>query len=69
MEKELQRKIEWFEKRHERHSNNVKKLEKSRCSDRSPLTQSQLHHAKKEKLRMRDQIRWLKNLEKRLQKN
>ena len=69
MEKELQRKIAWFEKRHEQASEVVEQLENDRRLDRSTRAQKLIRDAKKEKLRMRDQIEWLKKLESQLPKN
>ena len=63
MEKELQRKIEWFEKRHEEQVKIVESIESDRQLNRSTTKQAQLRYAKKEKLRMKDQIAWLKKLE------
>ena len=69
MEKELQRKIAWFEKRHAEHEQKVEELENDRRLNRSTTAQAQLRYAKKEKLRMKDQIAWLKKLENQLPKN
>lgn len=66
---ELQRKIAWFEARHAEHEAMVDKLENDRRLDRSTTAQAQLRYAKKEKLRMKDQIAWLKKLENQLPKN
>ena len=62
MEKELQRKIEWLEKRFEEQSKIVEKLESDRQLDRSSELQSKLRKAKKEKLRLKDHIRLLNGL-------
>lgn len=62
MEKELQRKIEWLEKRFEEQSKIVEKLESDRQLDRSSELQSELRKAKKEKLRLKDHIRMLNGL-------
>lgn len=69
MEKELQKKIAWFEQRHAEHEKKVEELEKDRKLNRSTTKQAQLRYAKKEKLRMKDQIAWLKKLENQLPKN
>jgi len=69
MEEELQRKIAWFEKRYAEHEQKVEELEKDRRLNRSTTKQAQLRYAKKEKLRMKDQIAWLKKLENQLPKN
>ena len=69
MEKELQRKIEWFEKRHEEQVKIVESIESDRQLNRSTTKQAQLRYAKKEKLRMKDQIACLKKLENQLPKN
>ena len=69
MEKELQRKIEWFEKRHEEQVKIVESIESDRQLNRSTTKQAQLRYAKKEKLRMKDQIACLKKLENKLPKN
>ena len=63
MEEELQRKIAWFEKRHAEQSEIVEKIESDRRLDRSDVTLKQLKDAKKEKLRLKDNIKWLKNLD------
>ena len=62
MENELQRKIEWLEKRHALVAEEVKKIEKDRRLDRSVRAQSLLRAAKKEKLRLKDHIQWMKKL-------
>lgn len=69
MEKELQKKIAWFEKRHEQATKMVEELENDRRLDRSTRAQKLLRDAKKEKLRMRDSIQWLKKVENQSQKN
>ena len=63
MEKELQRKIAWFEKRHAEQSEIVEKIESNRKLDRSDATLKQLKDAKKEKLRLKDHIELLKKLD------
>ena len=62
MEKELQRKIEWLEKRLEEQTTTVKKLESDRQLDRSSELQSKLKEAKKEKLKLKDHIRMFNEL-------
>ena len=62
MEKELQRKIAWYEKRHAEQSVIVEKMESDRKLDRSDTALKQLKDAKKEKLRLKDNIEWLKKL-------
>ena len=62
MEKELQRKIEWLEKRLEEQTTLVKKLESDRQLDRSSELQSKLKEAKKEKLKLKDHIRMFNEL-------
>ncbi len=69
MEKELQRKIAWFEKRHEQANEVVEQLENDRRLDRSTRAQKLIREAKKEKLRLKDHITWLKKLESQLPKN
>ncbi len=69
MEEELQKKIAWFEKRHAKQSEIVTKIENDRRLDRSSTTLKQLKEAKKEKLRLRDHIEWLKKIENQLPKN
>lgn len=69
MEKELQRKIAWFEKRHEQAGEVVEQLENDRRLDRSTRAQKLIRDAKKEKLRLKDHIEWLKKLESQLPKN
>lgn len=66
MENELQRKIEWLEKRHEETHLMVERIEQDRRLDRSTKAQTLLRQAKKEKLRLRDHIAWMKKLEKKL---
>ena len=63
MEKELQRKIAWFEKRHAEQSEIVEKIECNRRLDRSDAALKQLKDAKKEKLRLKDHIELLKKLD------
>lgn len=63
MEKELQRKIEWLEKRLEEQTTLVKKLESDRQLDRSSELQSKLKEAKKEKLKLKDHIRMFNELQ------
>ena len=63
MEKELQRKIAWFEKRHAEQSEIVEKIESDRKLDRSDTALKQLKDAKKEKLRLKDHIELLKKLD------
>ena len=60
MEKELQRKIAWFEKRHAEQSEIVEKIESDRKLDRRDTALKQLKDAKKEKLRLKDHIELLK---------
>lgn len=69
MGKELQRKIAWFEKRHAEQSEIVEKIESDRKLDRSATALKQLKDAKKEKLRLKDSIEWLKKIENQLPKN
>jgi uncharacterized protein YdcH (DUF465 family) len=66
MENELQRKIEWLEKRHEETHLMVEGIEQDRRLDRSTKAQTLLRQAKKEKLRLKDHIAWMKKLEKKL---
>lgn len=66
MENELQRKIEWLEKRHEEAHLMVERIEQDRRLDRSTKAQTLLRQAKKEKLRLKDHIAWMKKLEKKL---
>ena len=66
MENELQHKIEWLEKRHEETHLTVEGIEQDRRLDRSTKAQTLLRQAKKEKLRLKDHIAWMKKLEKRL---
>lgn len=63
MEKELQRKIAWFEKRHAEQSEIVEKIESDRKLDRSDTALKQLKDAKKEKLRLKDHLELLKRLD------
>ena len=58
MENELQRKIEWLEKRHEETHLMVERIEQDRRLDRSTKAQTLLRQAKKEKLRLKDHIAW-----------
>ena len=69
MEKELQNKIGWYEQRHAKQSLIVEDLESRSKLDRSDDLLTQLRTAKKEKLRLKDHIEWLKKLENQLQKN
>lgn len=69
MEKELQRKIAWFENRHAEQAKKVEAIENDRKLDRSSTTHKHLKEAKKEKLRLKDHIEWLKKLESQLPKN
>ena len=62
MEKELQKKIAWFEKRHAEQSEIVEKIESDRRLNRSSTGFKQLKDAKKEKLRLKDNIELLKKL-------
>jgi len=66
MVKELQRKIEWLEKQHEEQHALVESIESDRRLDRSSVAMKHLKDAKKEKLRLKDHITWMKELEKRL---
>lgn len=67
MEKELQHKIAWLEKRHAKMHEHVETLEaKHHLSDDE---QFELKLTKKEKLRLKDQLEWMKKLENQLQKN
>jgi len=63
MEKENQSKINWLEKKHEAASDIVGRLESDRRLDRSTRAQQLLRNAKKEKLRLKDEIACLKNQE------
>ena len=63
MEEELQRKIAWFEARHAEQSEIVEKIESDRKLDRSDTALKQLKDAKKEKLRLKDHIQFLKKLD------
>jgi len=67
MEKELLRKIEWLEKRHEKTHEMIETIEKDRLLDRSNKSMELLRQAKKEKLRLKDHIAWMKNLKKKLE--
>lgn len=69
MEKELQRKIAWFEERHSKQKQLIDSLENARKLDRSSAAHKQLKDAKKEKLRLKDHITWLKKLESQLPKD
>ena len=69
MENELQKKIAWLEKRREELSETVNILEDDRRLDRSTRTQKLIRDAKKEKLRLKDHIAWLKKVESQLPKN
>jgi len=62
MEKELQKTIAWYEKKHAEQSAIVEKIENNRKSDRSLNALKQLKDAKKKKLRLKDNIEWLKKL-------
>ena len=62
MEKELQHKIEWLEKRYKDQEKIVAQLERDRQSDRSSELQTKLKEAKKEKLKLKDHIRLLNGL-------
>lgn len=62
MEKELQHKIEWLEKRYKDQEKIVAQLERDRQSDRSSELQTKLKEAKKEKLKLKDHIRMLNEL-------
>lgn len=66
MVKELQRKIEWLEKRHEEQHALVESIENDRRLNRSSIALKNLKDAKKEKLRLKDHITWMKELERRL---
>ena len=69
MEKELQKKIAWFEQRHAEQSKIVENIENDRKLNRSTSALKQLKDAKKEKLRLKDNIEWLKKIENQLPKN
>jgi len=60
MKKELQKKIDWFEQRHEEQSKIVNSLEKKRSLNRNSDSLKKLKEAKKEKLRLKDCMEWLK---------
>jgi len=62
MEKELQHKIEWLEKRHKDQEKIVAQLERDRQSDRSSELQATIKEAKKEKLKLKDHIRMFHEL-------
>lgn len=66
MEKELQRKIAWLEKRHEEQAKIVDSIENDRRLDRSDTAMKKLRDAKKEKLRIKDHLEWMRALEKKL---
>jgi len=66
MEKELRRKIAWLEKRHEEQAKIVENIENDRKSDRGSTAMKKLRDAKKEKLRLKDHLEWMKTLEKKL---
>ena len=66
MEKELPRKIVWLEKQHEEQAKIVDSIENDRKLDRSDTTMKKLRDAKKEKLRIKDHLKWMKTLEKKL---
>lgn len=66
MEKELQRKIAWLEKQHVEQSKIVDSIENDRRLDRSDTAMKKLRDAKKEKLRIKDHLEWMKALEKKL---
>ena len=69
MEKELQKKIAWFEQRHAEQSKIVENIENDCKLNRSTSALKQLKDAKKEKLRLKDNIEWLKKIENQLPKN
>ena len=62
MEKELQRKIEWLEKRYKEQEKIVARLERERQTDRSSELQATIKEAKKEKLKIKDHIRMFNEL-------
>lgn len=64
MEKELQRKIAWLEKQHEALERIVDSIENDRRLDRSDTAMKNLRNAKKEKLRIKDHLEWMRTLEK-----
>lgn len=66
MEKELQRKIAWLEKQHEEQAKIVDGIENDRRLDRSDKAMKKLRDAKKEKLRIKDHLEWMRTLEKKL---
>lgn len=63
---ELRKKIEWFEKRHAAQALLVESLESDRKINRSSESLKQIKDAKKEKLRLKDNINFLKLLERRI---
>jgi len=69
MVKELQRKIEWFEDRHSKQKQLIDSLEADRNHDRSSEAQKLIRDAKKEKLRLKDSIEWLKKIANQLPKS
>lgn len=69
MENEVQRKIAWLEKRYEDVSKTIQSLENDRRYDRSTRAQKIIRDAKKEKLRLKDHIAWMKKIENQSQKN
>ena len=62
MEKELERKLEWLEKRHAEMHEMVETLEADSHLDQSTRAQLLLKNAKKEKLRLKDMKEMLKKL-------
>ena len=62
MEKELQRRIEWLEKRYKDQEKIVARLERERQTDRSSELQATIKEAKKEKLKIKDHIRMFNEL-------
>lgn len=69
MEDGIQRKIVWFQKRLSEQEQLIESLEQNRQFDRSGSAQKNIREAKKEKLRLKDNIEWLKKLESQLRKN
>ena len=67
MAKELEDKIAWTKKRHQEQSNIVEQLEIDRRLDRSSSALDRLKEAKREKLRLKDQLTWLMNVKKNIQ--
>ena len=67
MAKELEDKIAWIRARHNEQSNIVEQLEIDRRLDRSGTALTRLKEAKREKLRLKDQLTWLMNVKKNLQ--